>query len=95
MLPRLDRFMAGGEFDPADEEITFRIAATDHTPSVLAPLLAKSVLSKPTKVHESVFVLPKGGKQHVRDAGRLGRTAEQVRPSLDPELGSPQGSLLV
>ena len=34
MLPRLDRFMAGGEFDPADEEVTFRIAATDHTGSL-------------------------------------------------------------
>ena len=50
MLPRLDRFMAGGEFDPAGEEVTFRIATTDYTGSVLTPRLAKSVLSKPTKV---------------------------------------------
>jgi DNA-binding transcriptional LysR family regulator len=50
MLPRLDRFMAGGEFDPAGEEVTFRIAATEHAAHVLMPPLAKSVLSKPTKV---------------------------------------------
>jgi DNA-binding transcriptional LysR family regulator len=50
MLPRLDRFMAGGEFDPAAEDVTFRIAGTDMASHVLAPRLAKSVLSKPVKV---------------------------------------------
>src|ERR1700745_3407248 len=30
MLPRLDRLMAGGDFDPSTEDATFRIAATDH-----------------------------------------------------------------
>ena len=30
MLPRLDRLMAGDEFDPSTEDATFRIAATDH-----------------------------------------------------------------
>jgi len=30
MLPRLDRLMAGDEFDPSTEDATFRTAATDH-----------------------------------------------------------------
>src|SRR3981189_1643400 len=30
MLPRLDRLMAGGDFDPSTEDASFRIAATDH-----------------------------------------------------------------
>jgi DNA-binding transcriptional LysR family regulator len=70
MLPRLDRFMAGGEFDPAGEEVTFRIAATDLTASVLAPLLAKSVLSKPTKVSFD-FVPFHAGVYEDLDKGRL------------------------
>src|SRR6201987_2666005 len=31
MLPRLDRLMAGGDFDPPTEGATFPNAATDHT----------------------------------------------------------------
>src|SRR3989442_11983967 len=30
MLPRLDRLMAGGDFDPSTEDATFRISATHH-----------------------------------------------------------------
>src|ERR1700722_10348385 len=37
MLPRLDRLMAGGEFDPATEDGSFRIAATDHAAYPLPP----------------------------------------------------------
>lgn len=44
MLPRLDRLMAGGDFDPLTEDITFRIAATDHAAHLLVPPLYKSVL---------------------------------------------------
>src|SRR5438552_14342785 len=29
-LPRLDRLPSGSDFDPATEETSFRIAATDH-----------------------------------------------------------------
>jgi len=38
-LPRLDRLLSGADFDPAAEETTFRIAATDHAAHVLCPLL--------------------------------------------------------
>lgn len=70
ILPRLDRFMAGGEFDPVDEEVTFRIAATDFAASVLAPPLAKSVLSKPTKVSFD-FVPFHAGVYEELDKGKL------------------------
>lgn len=70
MLPRLDRFMAGGKFDPASEEVKFRIAATDHTGSVVAVPLAKSVLSKPTKVSFD-FVPFHDGVYEELEKGRL------------------------
>jgi hypothetical protein len=35
----LDRLLSGGDFDPATEETSFRIAATDHTCHVVCPLL--------------------------------------------------------
>src|SRR6202035_4061130 len=50
MLPRLDRLIAGGDFDPATEDASFRIAATDHAAHLLVPLLCNTVLSNPTKV---------------------------------------------
>src|SRR5215472_8759127 len=48
MLPRLDRLMVGGDFDPSNEEATLRIAATDHAAVLLVPLLYSSLLPKPT-----------------------------------------------
>src|ERR1700723_336898 len=50
ILPRLDRLMAGGDFDPATEDATFRIAATDHAAYLLVPTLYTSVLPRGTKV---------------------------------------------
>ena len=41
-LPRLDRLLSGAEFDPAAEETTFRIAATDHAAHVLCPPLCRT-----------------------------------------------------
>src|SRR5271167_1598120 len=41
-LPRLDRLMAGADFDPAREDSEFRIAATDHAAHVLVPPLYQS-----------------------------------------------------
>ena len=57
MLPRLDRLMAGGDFDPSSEGTAFRIAATDHAAHLLVPRLCNSVLSKPTKVDFSFVPL--------------------------------------
>jgi DNA-binding transcriptional LysR family regulator len=49
-LPRLDRLLSGGDFDPATEETSFRIAATDHTCHVVCPLLCRTVLTPGVKV---------------------------------------------
>src|SRR6266404_2211040 len=59
MLPRLDRLMAGGDFDPVTEDASFRIAATDHGACLLVPPLYTSVL-KSTKVEFSFVPLHAG-----------------------------------
>ena len=68
-LPRLDRLMTGGDFDPSTEDATFRIAATDHAALLLVPPLCDSVLSKPTKVDFS-FVPLHSGQYEALEKGR-------------------------
>jgi DNA-binding transcriptional LysR family regulator len=70
MLPRLDRLMTGGDFDPYAEDATFRIAATDHAAALLVPPLCNAVLSKPTKVDFS-FVPLHAGQYEALEKGRL------------------------
>jgi DNA-binding transcriptional LysR family regulator len=70
MLPRLDRLMAGGDFDPVTEDASFRIAATDHAAHLLVPPLCTSVLSKCTKVEFS-FVPLHAGQYEALEKGRL------------------------
>jgi DNA-binding transcriptional LysR family regulator len=70
MLPRLDRLMAGGDFDPATEDAAFRIAATDHAAYLLVPPLYTSVLPKRTKVEFS-FVPLHAGQYEAMEKGRL------------------------
>jgi DNA-binding transcriptional LysR family regulator len=50
ILPRLDRLLSGENFDPRQEETTFRIAVTDHASHVLCPLICRMVLPKADKV---------------------------------------------
>lgn len=69
-LPRLDRLMTGMEFDPAQEEATFRIAATDHATQALIPPLCSEVLSKSTMVKFN-FVPLHGGQYEALEKGRL------------------------
>ena len=49
-LPRLDRLLSGGEFDPNAEETTFRVAVTDHASHVLGPVICRTVLPEARKV---------------------------------------------
>jgi len=70
MLPRLDRLIAGGDFDPSTENATFRIATTDHAAHLLVPLLCNSVLSNRTKVDFS-FVPLHAGQYEALEKGRL------------------------
>lgn len=58
MLPRLDRLLSGGDFDPQAEETTFRVAVTDHASHVLCPLICRMVLPKANKV--SIEFVPFG-----------------------------------
>jgi DNA-binding transcriptional LysR family regulator len=44
MLPKLDRLLSGSSFDPAVEQASFRVAATDNAASVLVPALCRDVL---------------------------------------------------
>src|SRR6266853_714030 len=50
MLPRLDRLLSGGEFDPNAEETPFRVAVTDHASHVLGPVICRTVLPESRKV---------------------------------------------
>jgi DNA-binding transcriptional LysR family regulator len=70
MLPRLDRLMAGGDFDPATEDVSFRIAATDHAAHLLVPPLYTFALPKRTKVEFSFLPLH-AGQYEALEKGRL------------------------
>jgi DNA-binding transcriptional LysR family regulator len=50
ILPRLDRLLSGPSFDPAVEQATFRIAATDNATSILAPILCRDVMARAKQV---------------------------------------------
>jgi DNA-binding transcriptional LysR family regulator len=50
MFPRLDRLLAGSDFDPTIEETLFRLAGTDCASRVICPALCKHVVSKGSKV---------------------------------------------
>ena len=69
-FPKLDRLMAGTDFDPTSEDAAFRIAATDHAAFVLAPSLYEAVLPKPVKVTFN-FVPLHGGQYDALEKGRL------------------------
>ena len=50
MLPRLDRLLSGGAFDPSVEEARFRLMATDNLSLILCPLLTRDVLPRCPKI---------------------------------------------
>jgi DNA-binding transcriptional LysR family regulator len=69
-LPRLDRLLSGAQFDPAREEASFRIAATDHAAHVLCPPLCRTVLASAGKVSLN-FVPFHDGTFEAIEKGRL------------------------
>lgn len=69
-LPRLDRLLSGTDFDPAAEETSFRIAATDHATHVLCPLLCRTVLPSAKKVAFS-FVPLHNAQFEAMEKGRI------------------------
>ncbi|WP_394846112.1 LysR family transcriptional regulator [Pendulispora brunnea] len=50
ILPRLDRMLAGADFDPAEESATFRIACTDNAAQVICPSLCRTILPASKRV---------------------------------------------
>ena len=69
-LPRLDRLLSGTDFDPATEETSFQIAATDHATHALCPVLCRSVLAPAAKVSLN-FVPLHDGQFEAMEKGRL------------------------
>ena len=69
-LPRLDRLLSGSEFDPATEQTSFRIAATDHSCHVLCPLLCRTVLTPEVRVCFNFLPLH-DGQFEAMEKGRL------------------------
>ena len=60
MFPRLDRLLAGSDFDPRVEEATFRLAGTDYASHVICPALCKHVLATGSKVSFEISPLNDG-----------------------------------
>jgi DNA-binding transcriptional LysR family regulator len=50
ILPRLDQLLSGTGFDPAREELTFRISATDYGSSMVCEPLCQKFLPKDSKI---------------------------------------------
>ena len=50
MLPRLDRLLTGAAFDPAHEEVRFRLAGTDYAAHVVGPALCRQFLAAGPRV---------------------------------------------
>jgi DNA-binding transcriptional LysR family regulator len=70
MLPRLDRLLSGGGFDPSREEASFRIMATDNATMTLGPLLTRAVLPAAPQVTFEVVAWNEGGFDAL-ERGRL------------------------
>jgi len=70
ILPRLDRLLTGGTFDPQAEEAAFRIAATDNATHVVGPLLCRMVLPYADRVSVQFIPLHEGTFEAM-DRGRL------------------------
>ncbi len=68
-LPRLDRLMAGAEFDPTREEARFRIAGTDYASHVICIPLCKRFLAVGKNVSFDISPLNDG----IFDAMERGR----------------------
>lgn len=69
-LPRLDRLLSSADFDPANEETSFRIAATDHASHVVCPLLCRAVLPSAGKV-SFIFVPLHDAQFEAMEKGRI------------------------
>lgn len=70
VLPRLDRLLAGGDFNPAKEAVHFRIAGTDYAAHVIGIPLSKQFLAAGSNL--SFAMSPLGdGVFDAMDRGRI------------------------
>ncbi len=69
MLPRLDRLLSGSAFDPKVEQARFRIAATEHAASIVAPALCREVLPSAKKVFLEFVALRNSGFEDLTRGG--------------------------
>jgi DNA-binding transcriptional LysR family regulator len=70
ILPRLDRLLSGGAFDPTTEEARFRLVATDNISLIVCPLLSRLVLPRSPKIVFDVAVWS-GGAFAALERGRI------------------------
>ena len=70
VLPRVDRLLSGGDFDPSEESAHFRIAGTDYAARVLAAPLAKAFLAAGEELCFTVFPIV-DGVFDAMDRGRI------------------------
>jgi DNA-binding transcriptional LysR family regulator len=69
MLPRLDRLLSGSALDPKVEQARFRIAATEHAASIVAPALCREVLPSAKKVFFEFVALRNSGFEDLTRGG--------------------------
>ncbi|HWL85301.1 MAG TPA: LysR family transcriptional regulator [Polyangiaceae bacterium] len=70
ILPRLDRMLAGADFDPSEESATFRIAGTDNAAHVICPALCRNVLPHAKRVTFQFLAWHDGSLEDI-EHGRL------------------------
>jgi DNA-binding transcriptional LysR family regulator len=89
MLPRLDRLLAGADFDPERERAAFRIAGTDNAFAAMSPPLCRQLLPWFGNVSLQMFAWHDGTFEDL-ERGRLdltlnaddGHTPERLRREL-------------
>jgi len=69
VLPQLDRLLAGGAFEPGNEEARFRLAGTDYATHVVGPDLCRQFLTEGKRISFSISPLD----DEVFDAMERGR----------------------
>jgi DNA-binding transcriptional LysR family regulator len=70
ILPRLDRLLSGGTFDPRIEDAAFRIAASDNASHVLCPPFCRTILPYADRLTVQ-FVALHGGTFEAMERGRV------------------------
>ncbi len=86
VLPRLDRLLAGGDFNPAKETVHFRIAATDFAAHVIGIPLSKQFLAAGDNLSFALSPL-RDGVFDAMDRGRIDlmlRADDGLAPSKFP-----------